>query len=368
MRAEALAPAAPVADPGRARARAEALRARARFEAMGAEVFETDVLQPAGPLLDLYGEDIRARAFTTHDPIGGERMLRPDFTVAVVRAHLARGATPARYAYAGEVFRRQEVEGRPSEYLQAGIEVFDDRDPPARDAEVLAALLGAVEGAPVEPVAGDMGLLLAAVRGLRASPRRRAMLARHVWRPARFRALLDRFGRPGARAVPEDAAIEAAVEAGGPEIGERGAEEVARRLAALRQDAAEPPIPAEQIAALGELLALAGPSAAMPGPLRVLAARLPGLDRAAEGFARRLDALAARGIEPGALPFEASLGRATLEYYDGFVFHLRRPGRPEEPPLASGGRYDALTRVLGGGRGIPAVGGILRPALLLGAP
>ncbi|MDA8907309.1 ATP phosphoribosyltransferase regulatory subunit, partial [Planktomarina temperata] len=28
---------------------------------------------------------------------------------------------------------------------------------------------------------------------------------------------------------------------------------------------------------------------------------------------------------------------------------------------ASGGRYDALTRVLGQGRAVPAVGGIIRP-------
>ena len=62
------------------------------------------------------------------------------------------------------------------------------------------------------------------------------------------------------------------------------------------------------------------------------------------------------------------MGRATMEYYDGFVFDLRRPGRGGEPPVASGGRYDALTRVLGGGRGIPAVGGIVRPAMLAAAP
>jgi len=35
------------------------------------------------------------------------------------------------------------------------------------------------------------------------------------------------------------------------------------------------------------------------------------------------------------------------------------------PPVATGGRYDALTRVLGQGREIPAVGGVIRPGLLL---
>ena len=33
--------------------------------------------------------------------------------------------------------------------------------------------------------------------------------------------------------------------------------------------------------------------------------------------------------------------------------------------MASGGRYDALTRVLGQGRGVPAVGGIIRPEAMV---
>ena len=288
-------------------------------------------------------------------------MLRPDFTVAAARAHRARGDRPARYAYAGEVFRRQEVPGRPTEYLQAGIEVFDPTDPAARDAEVLALVMAAAEGVPAEVATGDIGLLTAAVRGLRASGRRRAMLLRHVWRPDRFRALLERFGRAASRAVPGEDAIAAA----GPEIGERGADEVAARLRALREDAAEPPLPRAQIDALAALLALRGPAGAAPARLGALAADLPALAPAADAFARRLDALAARGVDPDALAFEASLGRSSMEYYDGFVFQLRAPGAPDAPPLASGGRYDALTRALGGG--MPAVGAILRPAALLAA-
>ena len=37
---------------------------------------------------------------------------------------------------------------------------------------------------------------------------------------------------------------------------------------------------------------------------------------------------------------------------------------PALPPVASGGRYDALTAVLGQGRSIPAVGGVIRPGLV----
>ncbi|HHI69692.1 MAG TPA: ATP phosphoribosyltransferase regulatory subunit, partial [Rhodobacteraceae bacterium] len=72
-----------------------------------------------------------------------------------------------------------------------------------------------------------------------------------------------------------------------------------------------------------------------------------------------------RGVDVQALDFEGSYGRTTLEYYDGFVFGFYAETRPDLPAVASGGRYDALTSVLGQGRSIPAVGGVIRPELVL---
>ena len=98
--------------------------------------------------------------------------------------------------------------------------------------------------------------------------------------------------------------------------------------------------------------------------LRARPGELPNGSGCGQGraFATRLAALKARGIDTGALPFEASLGRTTMEYYDGFTFAFVGPA--DLPPVASGGRYDALTAVLGQGRSIPAVGGIIRPNLV----
>jgi len=354
----------------RAAERAEAERLFAWFRARGAHPVEADILQPAGTLLDLYGEDIRARAYVTADPLRGEMMLRPDFTVPVVERHMAEGAEPARYTYMGPVFRRQEHRGpRASEYLQVGFELFDGADPAAADAEVFALFAEALAPLALQPVIGDIGLLKAAVAGLTASPARKAALMRHIWRPGRFRALLDRFG---GRAAPDPgraawlAALaaqpaEALIAAAGPVTGKRGADEIAARIAALAADAAEPPIPAAEVAALEALLSLAVPAPRAAEALRPLAAALPALAPAAERFAARLAALAGRGVAVEGLAFEAAFGRTTLEYYDGFVFGFLAPGGM--PPVASGGRYDALTAVLGRGRAIPAVGGVVRPGL-----
>jgi ATP phosphoribosyltransferase regulatory subunit len=108
-----------------------------------------------------------------------------------------------------------------------------------------------------------------------------------------------------------------------------------------------------------------GTATAAASELRALARGLPGLLAAVERFEARLAAFAARGIAPERLRFEASFGRTTLEYYDGMVFGAMPRGRHDLPPVASGGRYDALTRVLGAGRGVPAVGGIIRPEALV---
>ncbi|MDR5652120.1 ATP phosphoribosyltransferase regulatory subunit [Ruixingdingia sedimenti] len=353
-------------------ARAEAERLYAALRAAGALPVETDILQPAEVLLDLYGEDIRARAYVTADPLRGEMMLRPDFTVPVVQMHMAHGAEPARYCYMGEVFRRQEHRGpRASEYLQVGYEMFDRTDPAAADAEVFALFADLLAPLALRAATGDIGILMAAVRALDTTDRRKAALLRHVWRPRRFRALLDRYaGRvapaPARARLLETlagAAPEALLADAGPVIGLRAADEIVARAQALLDDAAHPPIDAGQAELLDDLLALADNAPAALERLEDLAVDMPAIVPAVERMAARLDALAARGVAVETLAFEASLGRTTLEYYDGFVFsfHADAPGLP---PVASGGRYDALTAVLGQGRSIPAVGGIIRPGLV----
>ncbi|HET9067510.1 MAG TPA: ATP phosphoribosyltransferase regulatory subunit, partial [Amaricoccus sp.] len=137
------------------------------------------------------------------------------------------------------------------------------------------------------------------------------------------------------------------------------------RVAHLAEEAATPPLDQGEVARIEAVLAVSGPAPAAVGELRGLARGVPGLAAAVDLLEARLAAFAARGIRPEALRFEASFGRTSLEYYDGMVFGALPRGRDDLPPLASGGRYDALTRVLGGGAGIPAVGGIVRPEALV---
>lgn len=347
-------------------ARAAALRAR--FEAAGAKPIETAILQPADLLLDLYGEDIRGRAYVTSDALRGEQMLRPDFTVPVVQMHMEIGAEPARYTYAGTVFRRQEEdETRPNEYTQVGYEVFDRARPEDADAEVFSLIRMTLGAAPVRAATGDIGLLKAAVLGLETTERRKKALMRHIWRPRRFRALLERFaGRSEAPAVRQSV-IEASdpFEGVGPMIGLRAREEIQARIDALREDAVAAPINQRDLELLEALLSV---REAMPFAierLRDIAVDLPAIGPSVDRLEVRMAALKARGVDVDALEFEASYGRTQMEYYDGFVFGFYAETRADLPPVATGGRYDALTRQLGRGAEIPAVGGVVRPDLLI---
>jgi ATP phosphoribosyltransferase regulatory subunit len=236
------------------------------------------------------------------------------------------------------------------------------------DAEVFALFGDLLSGLQVRAVTGDIGILMAAVRGISASDKRKAALLRHIWRPQRFRALLDRFsGRapmPAARAalLARLAAGQPAdlIAASGPLIGLREVDEIAARAGTLLEDAKAAPISALEGAMLYDLLQLQAPAPAALTHLRGIAVHLPAILPAVDRFAARLQALQAHGVDVDTLAFEASHGRTAMEYYDGFVFSFVSG----EDVVASGGRYDALTAVLGQGRSIPAVGGIIRPHLV----
>lgn len=350
----------------------EAERILAYFGSKGAERVEVDILQPAAQLLDLYGEDIRSRAFITRDSSRNEMVLRPDFTVPIASRHMSVARGAARYAYSGPVFRKQEPgSDRACEYLQAGFEYFGAPEPAAADAEVFSIFHDLLASRSSRVATGDLGILLAAVQGLPISCRRKSALQRHIWRPNRFRRLIGEYSgacTPSERnrelisMAASGAELRDQVERAGPEVGSRSVEEVVERIRALHAESIEEPLGEREVEGLRDLLRIKGPMPKIPARLRRLSRKLSGLDSAAVRMEERADALRDRGIDPSALTFEASYGRTTLEYYDGFVFGWFSADGME--PIASGGRYDLINEALGGGRKCPAVGGVVRPAVL----
>lgn len=343
------------------------------FRAAGVEQVETPLLQPAGPFLDVVGEDLRRRIFLTDSEKGDTLCLRPDFTVPVCLHHLKEGgARPRRYFYCGKVFRQHRAGG--NEFFQAGLEDFGRADRMRADAEAMAGARDLVAKlAPtlaVRTVFGDQALFEAVVTALGLPPGWRRRMIRSFGEAGQIEPLLDELsgGAAAPDLSPEHRALAAAADVGALEAriardmeeagfsanASRSAREIAARLVE-RVRLASVRLDARALAALRRFLSLEAPLADAAACLDAFCADA-GLDLgpAIAAFHERGDALAAAGAD-GDVTWRAAFGR-TLDYYTGLVFELHGAGRETAGPLVGGGRYDGLMTLLGAGTPVPAVG------------
>ena len=360
----------------RARIADKANQLHQRFLQTGAEPFDVAVLLPARRLLDLYGEDIRARAYVTQDSILGEQMLRPDFTVPIAEHHLGKTDTqPSRYCYNGLVWRKQGRDStRPREFRQVGIEVFGSTDSSLAEADIFALFFDILKtelGQNLSVVTGDIGLLRAAINGLNTTPARRRALMRHLWHPQRFRQLLLRFSGKAEPLATRAKLIEqikadgfdTVINRAGTPIGKRDITAIKTRVDWLMEDAKTPPLDAGQAGLIDDILALNTNAADALKHAENWTQNHPCLAEATARMSARLNAFEGKNIALKDLGFEGCYALTSLEYYDGFVFRFTDKA---QNILATGGRYDALAEHLGGGK-LTAIGGVIRPDILLQA-
>lgn len=350
------------------------------FQAAGATPLNLPFLYPCEELLELYGEDLRARAFVFGDAERGDEMcLRPDFTVPVALAYREGGwGRKAAYCYQGTVFRRQPGKAdRPVEYLQAGIERFGEMNTAKADASVFLSLHSALRELGVHKIVatiGDLSIVLAVLDALEMPEFRRAALKRHIWRQKRFQSLIARackgqelnnLVRKVSTAVPEVLVSE--VERAGEHVGQRDLSDVRDRIALLLEQAKAPAMREADARLISNILEVNGPARdACSQLLKLTKDAGVDIEPALTLFEQRLKLLSDGSGEGTEFYFDAAFGRS-LEYYDGFVFELRLAGVALHPPLAGGGRYNAMTQRLGATTAVPAVGGILRPEAVLEA-
>jgi ATP phosphoribosyltransferase regulatory subunit len=358
----------------------EALAAiRAALATAGAEPVDAPMLQPLNLLLDLAGEAMRARLFVVQAEGGVEECLRPDFTVAVARQHIERGAVSGRYIYEGPAFRASPGGDRPEQFVQLGVEMIGPSLglPLAVDTHVASLAWSAAAAGGRSDLTlwlGDVALFSAFIESLRLPEALAARLKRVAGRP---RLLNAELARAGEAPLAEDSGQLAAMLSGlssseaatlleevwalaGVEpVGGRGAGEIAARLVRRAEAAGAPALTPLQAAAIGDFMAIsAGPAEGLE-QIRAIAGKGAALERALANWQGFLSVLQA-DIPVEAMRFAPALGHA-FDYYDGLTFEVRSAALGDDRPVASGGRYDGLLARLGGSAQTGAVGCVVRP-------
>jgi ATP phosphoribosyltransferase regulatory subunit len=341
------------------------------YAGLGCAIPDIGLLQPADPLLDTAGEDLRRRIFITSDQHGASLCLRPEFTIPVCLHHLQAGAAAGRYAYAGKVFR-QRRDG-PPEFMQAGIEDIGAADWIEADTAALRDCVSSLQQAGVEDysiVIGDKHLFEAVVGALQLPRAWQDRLGRVFGDPRLLADDLERLsdngnGRPSQ--LPEAVAAMVRdqnrdgvrnwvatrmIRSGLPASGGRTAQEIAER-AVEKAELAAARLDADHRAALDAFLAIEVPLEEAPDIIAGTARRHDlEIGEALEGFKRRVDAFAGAGLPLELTNYRAGFGRR-LNYYTGLVFEIFAG---DTQPVAGGGRYDRLMTLLGAARPVPAVG------------
>ncbi len=344
----------------------------ALMQARGTLHVDTPVIQPAGPFLDMAGEDLRRRIFLTESETGESLCLRPEFTIPVCLRHIETATgTPQRYSYLGQVFR-QRREGA-NEFYQAGIEDLGDSNVAAADAraigDAMAALAVILPGQSLGVTIGDQSVFEAVVQALGLPVGWQKRLIHAFGNMEQLKALLQRLAHPpappvldatlsGLVAAGDDAALVAHLDATMQATGystnaSRTPREIARRLKE-KLALAQTRLDAKTLATLEHFLALNVPLGEAPAALSNFAdAAGITLDGAMSRFDSRVAALQNAGADLRQISYRAAFGRP-LDYYTGLVFEITAEGQTRV--LAGGGRFDRLMTLLGASVHIPAVG------------
>ena len=334
-----------------------------RVDASGVkpERIDPPVIQPLDLLLDLSGEAMRERLFVVQGEEGAEACLRPDFTIPVVRHHLARGGSGASYYYQGQAFRIAPLgqgERHPSEFLQIGVETFGGAGDEAADAALAGLAWESASAGGRSDLTlriGDVGFFRALLADIGVPEAIAHRLRRAFTRPRRLKAEIARASRaPASREAPPTAAqVEALwAELGVEETGGRSARDVADRLAAR--------LSAEQIRRIEDYLSISGAPDEVFKRLGDVA-RGDAFSEESRWWSLLIRQLPAHGVPANRIVFDAGFG-GPFSYYDGMVFEIVSDALGPDAAVAAGGRYDTLLAQLAQGGDYHAAGCMVRPA------
>ncbi len=321
------------------------------------------LLLPAGPYLDLAGEEFGRQLLLTTANNGIDYCLRPDFTLPIAKSYLDDGmvGTPGAYTYLGPIFRQEN--GVPMEYDQAGLELLGQPDAGAALDQVLTFARWALAiydvTAPNVRI-GSVGLFESVLAAMGISPQWQSRIRHRFGQPTAMRRLIDRLTAPGERitgTAPDarETIIEIVTDnmlsAGLSLVGSRQPEDIADRY--LEHQALDAmPVPEAMVQLLVEYLDIVDTAGKALDRIHQLTARAR-IDIEEPLVVVRNHAAALAALSPRAdVIFDASFS-PRLDYYTGVVFEMTGE---HGDILASGGEYDRLLDRLGAPEPVTASG------------
>jgi len=321
------------------------------------------LLVPAGPYLDLAGEEFGRQLLLTTANNGTEYCLRPDFTLPIAKTYLDEGmqGVPGAYTYLGPIFRQES--GVPVEYDQAGLELLGQPDASAALDQVLTFARWALAIYDITAPAvrlGGVGLFESFLASMGISPQWQQRIRHRFGHPVAMQRLLDRLtnptprvsgGVPDARETVVEIITDNMLSAGLSLVGSRVPEEIAERY--LEKQALDAvPIPAHLVQLLVDYLGVSDTAPRALDKIRELT-RKAGIDLDGPLAVVRTHAAALSALSPkAAVMFDASFS-PRLDYYTGVVFEMTGVNGDV---LASGGEYDRLLDRLGATEHVTASG------------
>ena len=341
-------------------------RLQAVMSSFGYAILETPILDSADLFLTRAGDQIIGRLFT-FERFGQQLALRPEFTAAAAHAYLTSQRTSiARWQFAGATF---EDDGGQFQKMSLGAELIGMAGVSA-DAEIMAMAASGLDDVGIRDwriVIGHVQLMRQLLKRYHLDARTERFLLNHLhtlkeYGKERILAELDRLLliRPEAASADVDLNVvntqqmlDVLLDATqhGTAMGGRTRDDIVRRLLQKRQRAAER---SEIVAALDFLelwSAIIGDAeSAFQQIERLIEAADADALQTLEQWRETIRLLSVYGIPVERTLIQPGLAR-NWDYYTGLVFEIHG-----DVLLAGGGRYDELTRLIGGEHETPAVG------------
>ena len=365
-------------DHGRAREVQEALAAGA--VRLDYQAIDTPVLEETELFVRKSGGELTSQLYTFVDPGGRRVSLRPEFTSSVIRHFIEEGQgtpPPARWRYAGPVFRHDRDGGAFRQFTQVGAELIGAGGVDA-EVEVLALAWGGLRDAGLQDCrlrVGHLGVLkdllapfdlsesarlfiVGAVQDLKGGRTDVETLALQatefgLLRDGPVLAGVADLASSGGQAARE--LVEGILASSTPGwAGRRTTEDIVERLIRKAGPADRPENLRAALEMVAALSRLDGPPASTLERAREAVGALGQSPAPFERLEALCGALAGAGVDPSLTVVDLGLARG-IAYYTGMIFELAHPAYPDGPSLGGGGRYDGLVKALGGDD-VPALG------------